>query len=50
MVVEEKTARVASTVVRLGVPLRCKAGKLKYPLIIPPLVKKEHLFDSRFLQ
>ena len=27
-------------VFRLGVPLRCKASKLEYPLRIPPLVKK----------
>ena len=33
-------------VFRLGVPLRCKAIKLKYPLRILPLVKKKHLFDS----
>ena len=31
-------------VIRLGVPLRCKAGKLVYPLNIPPLYK--NLFDS----
>ena len=28
---------------RLGVPLRCKAGKLEYLLRIPPLVKKRTL-------
>ena len=30
-------------VFRLGVPLRCKASKLEYPLRIPPLIKKRTL-------
>ena len=34
------TARGASTGLQTGGPLRCKASKLRYPLRIPPLVKK----------
>ena len=36
-------------VVRLGVPIRCKAGKLKYPLKIPPLVKKRDVSSSNHI-
>ena len=34
-------------VVRLGVPLRCKASKFGYPLNIPPLYKKRTLVNLK---
>ena len=39
-VVKELIARGLIPVFSLGVPLRCKASKLGYPLRIPPLVKE----------
>ena len=49
MVVEVKAARGLVPIRRLGAPLRCKAGKLKYPLRIPPEIKKYWTLSIYFI-